>query len=129
MQTTIETIVDGACGPDVRQPTDNPVGGIYLKMKRENLLRAWKVLNKWAVEKLVRKAAIDVPNFARVGWQRFRRIDGLVSGYVMTATCDPCQSRQGRRCLAMTSPSRFLQVGITLPRNMLASQRREENRV
>ncbi|CAN0173131.1 unnamed protein product, partial [Ectocarpus fasciculatus] len=38
--------------------------------------KAWDILNKWALEILVDRGTVDVPNFMRVGWQRFRTLDG-----------------------------------------------------
>lgn len=78
--TTIESIFDRACcSPEVREATEIPVtGAVQLGRTRESLAKAWNVLNKWALEKLSARGAIEIPNFARVGWQRFRRRDGEV---------------------------------------------------
>lgn len=76
--TTIDTILDKVYCPKVYESTRTPAGATQLGKNREDLVKAWSVFNKWALEKLVAKGAIDVPNFARVGWQRFRRRDGEV---------------------------------------------------
>lgn len=76
---TIYTILDKAALSEVREPTGIPAGACQLGRTRESLAKAWFVLNKWASEGLDTKGAIEVPNFAQVGWQRFRRRDGQVS--------------------------------------------------
>lgn len=85
--TTIDTIFDRAYSPEVHELTRIPAGAAQLGRTRESVAKAWSVLNKWALEKLVAKGAIDIPNFARVGWQRFRRRDGEV-GINVDGSCD-----------------------------------------
>ncbi|CAN0277808.1 unnamed protein product, partial [Discosporangium mesarthrocarpum] len=71
-KVTIETIISGLC-MDVK---GKPVGISQLGRSREPLWKAWGILNQWALEKLQHREAIDVPSFARVGWQRFRKLSG-----------------------------------------------------
>lgn len=82
---TAHTIIDKLCRDNVhvRPQTDGGPAGMGTARSRAVLRRAWGVLNKWALEILTERGTIDVPNFVRVGWQRFRRLDGQV----MPATC------------------------------------------
>lgn len=75
---TIDTIFDRVCLPNARDCPEMYPSASKLKRGRESLEKAWSVLNRWAMERLLRKGTIDVPNFARVGWQRFHQLDGKV---------------------------------------------------
>ena len=81
-QITIERIIDHACAfGDMAKPRKalSGVGMGQLGRSRASLGKAWSALNKWALEKLVGRGSIRIPNFMTVGWQRFRGIDGEVS--------------------------------------------------
>lgn len=75
---TIETILDNvACKvTDEVSPRKGSAG--LLSTSRASLGKAWSVLNKWALDILLDQGSIEVPNFIRVGWQRFRATDGKV---------------------------------------------------
>ena len=85
---TAQTIIEKLCGDHVHHVRPQAEGsqlesaGIgttgQLGRSRVVLRRAWGVFNKWALEILKERGTIDVPNFVRVGWQRFRRLDGQV---------------------------------------------------
>ncbi|CAN0153711.1 unnamed protein product [Scytosiphon promiscuus] len=73
---TIDAILDSACCESFRPPKATPAGSCQLGRSRELLRKAWSVLNKWSLERLTERGSVDVPNFMRVGWQRFRATDG-----------------------------------------------------
>lgn len=75
---TIDTIFDRVCLPNGRDCPEMYPSASKLKRGRESLEKAWSVLNRWAMERLLRKGTIDVPNFARVGWQHFHQLEGKV---------------------------------------------------
>lgn len=78
-QISIDTILDNARCENIRpQPTTTPSGSSQLGRSRALLRKAWGILNKWALELLVERGTVDVPNFVRIGWQRFRALDGEV---------------------------------------------------
>ncbi|CAM9193530.1 unnamed protein product [Ectocarpus sp. 12 AP-2014] len=74
---TIDTILDNARCDHIRvQPAATPAGSCQFGRSRTLLRKAWDILNKWALEILVHRGTVDVPNFMRVGWQRFQTLDG-----------------------------------------------------
>ncbi|CAM9090880.1 unnamed protein product, partial [Hapterophycus canaliculatus] len=73
---TIDAILNNARCDSIRPPRATPAGSCQLGRSRELLRKAWSVLNKWSLETLLGRGAVDVPNFMRVGWQRFRALDG-----------------------------------------------------
>lgn len=80
---TAQTIIEKLCRDHVHRPqAEGSPAGVgtagQLGRSRVVLRRAWGVFNKWALEILRERGTIDVPNFVRVGWQRFRRLDGQV---------------------------------------------------
>lgn len=77
-RVTIETVLDNvACGfTDEVDPRSGSAA--ILSRSRASLGKAWSVLNKWALDILLDRGSIEVPNFIRVGWQRFRATDGEV---------------------------------------------------
>lgn len=91
---TAQTIIEKLCRDHVHRPqAEGSPAGIGTAdqpgRSRVVLRRAWGVFNKWALEILRERGTIDVPNFVRVGWQRFRRLDGQVRFYVYS-----CRLRQ-----------------------------------
>lgn len=73
-QVTIEAILDNAKCEKVRPGVVSSQLGRLRSLPR----KAWGILNKWALEILTERGTVDVPNFMRVGWQRFRALDGEV---------------------------------------------------
>lgn len=81
-QISIDTILDNASCENFRpQPTATPSGSSHFGRSRALLRKAWGVLNKWALELLVERGTVEVPNFVRIGWQRFRALDGEVGSF------------------------------------------------
>lgn len=73
-QVTIEAILNNAKCDKVRPQVVSCQLGRLRSLPR----KAWGILNKWALEILAERGTVDVPNFMRVGWQRFRAFDGEV---------------------------------------------------
>lgn len=73
-QVTIEAILDNAKCDKVRPQVVSSQLGRLRSLPR----KAWGILNKWALEILAERGTVEVPNFMRVGWQRFRALDGEV---------------------------------------------------
>lgn len=73
-QVTIEAILDNVKCDKVRQQVVSSQLGRLRSLPR----KAWGILNKWALEILAERGTVDVQNFMRVGWQRFRALDGEV---------------------------------------------------
>lgn len=87
-QVTIETILDNARSDKIRPQVVSCQLGRLRSLPR----KAWGILNKWALEILAERGTVDIPNFVRVGWQRFRAMDGEVR--VMLPHCPT----YGRNC-------------------------------
>lgn len=79
--TTIDNILDNARCDSRPQPNAAPAGSCQLGRLRSLPRKAWGILNKWALEVLAERGTVDVPNFMRVGWQRFRAMNGEVKKY------------------------------------------------
>lgn len=79
-QVTIETILDNAKCDRIRPQVVSCQLGRLPSLPR----KAWGILNKWALEVLTGRGTVDVPNFMRVGWQRFRALDGEVRFMFLT---------------------------------------------
>lgn len=79
--TTVDTILDNARCDKRPPPNAAPAASCQLGRVRSLPRKAWGILNKWALEVLAERGTVDVPNFMRVGWQRFRAMNGEVRKY------------------------------------------------
>lgn len=77
-RVSIETILDVVACRITDELTPRKGSAAPLSTSRASLGKAWSVLNKWALDILLDQGSIEVPNFIRVGWQRFRVTDGKV---------------------------------------------------